>query len=47
MADTLAVWLLVIGLIFFDDILAAIAFVFSRIAEVIDILVDKLRGAGG
>lgn len=47
MAEALAVLIVVIALMFFEDIIAAIYFVFSRIAEVIDILIDKLRGTGG
>lgn len=51
MADILAALIILAVLFFFDDILigigAIVAFVFSRIAEVIDILIEKLRGTGG
>lgn len=51
MADIAALVLSFVVLAWFLDILeltgAIVLFIFSRAAEVIDILIDKLRGAGG
>lgn len=51
MADFFAALIVIGVLMFFFDIVEGAAsgalFIGSRIAEVIDILIEKLRGAGG
>ncbi len=51
MADFGAALLVVFVVSFLFDIVegifAALLFIVSRLAEVVDILIDKLRGAGG